>query len=43
MGEVYNRLGKKDKAVEYLKKAFNSSVVTIDDYETHIKVCFFNK
>lgn len=43
MGKVYERLGKKDKAIEYLRKAFDFTIVTIDDYETHKKVCFIEK
>ncbi len=39
MGLVYDRLGKRDEAVKWFKKAFAAPVLSADDGETHKKVC----
>uniref|UniRef100_A0AC34QZK1 Regulator of microtubule dynamics protein 1 n=1 Tax=Panagrolaimus sp. JU765 TaxID=591449 RepID=A0AC34QZK1_9BILA len=37
LGEVYDRMGQKDKAIEHYKKAFHGPIITKDDHDSHEK------
>ncbi|KAH7726668.1 Protein F33H2.6 [Aphelenchoides avenae] len=38
LGQVYERLGQKDKAIEQYQQAFRAPVITVDDGDIHTKV-----
>uniref|UniRef100_A0A914YV82 Regulator of microtubule dynamics protein 1 n=1 Tax=Panagrolaimus superbus TaxID=310955 RepID=A0A914YV82_9BILA len=37
LGETYDRLGKKEKALEFYKKAFYAPIISVDDKDAHEK------